>query len=252
MSGERLAFAIVIMLAYLIEGIIGFGGTIIALPVEGMLVGLKAAVPALTVVVFFASVVIAARDFHHIDRRQYLKIALIMAIGLLPGMWLFASIPERPLKLILGLFMIVVGITGLKETVYDRRQIRLGRREAGVKRAMPGWIGNTLLALGGIIHGAFASGGPFVVVYATEAIPGKSRFRATLCALWATLNGIMIIFYAISGELTGEVIALSAWSLPFVGVAIVLSNMIHHRVNGEIFSVFVYVALTVAGMIMTL
>ena len=62
----------------------------------------------------------------------------------------------------------------------------------------------------------------------------------------------MIIFYAISGELTGEVIALSAWSLPFVGVAIVLSNMIHHRVNGEIFSVFVYVALTVAGMIMTL
>ena len=144
MSGERLAFAIVIMLAYLIEGIIGFGGTIIALPVDGMLVGLKAAVPALTVVVFFASVVIAARDFHLIDRRQYLKIALIMAMGLLPGMWLFASIPERPLKLILGLFMIVVGIKGLKETVYDRRQIRLGRREAGVKRAMPGWIGNPL------------------------------------------------------------------------------------------------------------
>lgn len=78
MSGERLAFAIVIMLAYLIEGIIGFGGTIIALPVEGMLVGLKSAVPALTIVVFFASVVIAARDFRHIDRGQYLKIALIM------------------------------------------------------------------------------------------------------------------------------------------------------------------------------
>ena len=49
MGGERLAFAIVIMLAYLIEGIIGFGGTIIALPVEGMLVGLKSAVPALTI-----------------------------------------------------------------------------------------------------------------------------------------------------------------------------------------------------------
>ena len=129
-----------------------------------------------------------------------------MGIGLLPGMWLFASIPERPLKLILGIFMIVVGLKGLKETVYDRRMIRLGKKQAGVKRAMPNWVGNTLLACGGIIHGAFASGGPFVVVYATEAIPGKSRFRATLCALWATLNGIMIIFYAISGELTGEVL----------------------------------------------
>ena len=252
MNGQRLAFAIVIMLAYLIEGIIGFGGTIIALPVEGALVGLKVAVPALTVVVFFASVIIAIRDFRHIDWPQYLKITIIMVIFLLPGMWLFQSIPERPLKLILGIFMIFIGLKGLKETVYDRRQIRLGRRIATEKRSMPNWLGNTLLACGGIIHGAFASGGPFVVVYATETIPDKSRFRATLCALWATLNGIMMIVYGISGELSSEVITLSAWSLPFVAIAIVLSNIIHHRVNGEIFSVFVYAALTIAGIIMTL
>lgn len=249
---SRIAFAIVIMLAYLVESIIGFGGTIIALPVEGLLVGLKLAVPALTIVVFVASVIIALRDFRYIDKGQYLKITVIMAIGLLPGMWLFASIPERPLKLLLGVFMIAVGIKGLKETVYDRHQIRRGRKLASQKPPMPGWLGNILLIAGGIIHGAFASGGPFVVVYATEAIKGKSAFRATLCALWATLNGIMIFFYSISGELSGEVLALSLISLPFVGVAIILGNIIHHRVNGETFTVFVYVALAVAGVVMAL
>ena len=250
MWSARIAFAIVIMLAYLIESIIGFGGTIIALPVEGLLVGLKLAVPALTIVVFVASVIIVLRDFRYVDKREYLKITIIMGIGLLPGMWLFASIPERPLKLILGIFMIVVGIKGLKETVYDRRQIARGRRIAGQKKPLAPWLGSALLIAGGIIHGAFASGGPFVVVYATQTIKDKTVFRATLCALWATLNGIMILVYGIAQELSGEVLLLSAISIPFVGIAIVLGNIIHHRVNGETFTIFVYVALVVAGIIM--
>lgn len=249
---QTLAFAIVIMLSYFIEGMIGFGGTIIALPVEGLIVGLKTAVPVLTIVVFCASVIIALRDFRYIVKKEYLKIALIMAVGLLPGMWLFASIPERPLKLLLGIFMIGVGIKGLKENLYDKRLIRLGRKADEPKKLMPKWLGNLLLICGGIIHGAFASGGPFVVVYATEAIKGKSHFRATLCALWATLNAIMIVMYSLGSEITGPVLNLSLWSLPFVAVAIVVSNMVHKRVNGETFTVFVYFALLIAGVVMAL
>jgi uncharacterized membrane protein YfcA len=56
-----------------------------------------------------------------------------------------------------------------------------------------------ILVVGGMVHGAFASGGPLVVLYASKTLTDKGSFRATLCLLWTTLNTLLLINYLRSG-----------------------------------------------------
>lgn len=245
---KSLLFAAVVATAYFIEGIIGFGGTIIAIPLASGIAGIKLTVPVLTLVVFFASLVIALRDFKHIDKREFSKITLLMVIGLPIGMYLFKSLPERPLKLFLSIFMIVIAIKGLVKAGKDKNTRVIEKTSTKGRN----WISNLSIFIGGIVHGAFTCGGPFVVVYATNNIKDKSAFRATLCALWAVLNGIMLIINFIAGDITREVITLSLWTMPLVILAIIISNIVHKRLEGQNFTKFVYLALFASGVLMIL
>ena len=74
--GQIIAFSVVVMCAYFIEGLIGFGGTIMALPIASAIAGLKVTVPVMTIVVLIASIVIAVRDFKHINKKEFIKIIL--------------------------------------------------------------------------------------------------------------------------------------------------------------------------------
>ncbi|EPZ58690.1 sulfite exporter TauE/SafE family protein [[Clostridium] sordellii ATCC 9714] len=94
--GQILLFVIIVMVAYIIEGVIGFGGTIIAIPLASAIVGLKPTVPVLTIVVLIASTIIAIKDIKFINKKEFLKITTLMMVGLPIGMWLFESIPEKP------------------------------------------------------------------------------------------------------------------------------------------------------------
>ena len=168
-----------------------------------------------------------------------------MVLGLPIGMWLFSTLPERPLKIALGIFMIAVAIKGLYEGIRKKEA-----KEDKAKSKYVGIIHNIVLFLGGIVHGAFTCGGPFVVVYATANIKDKSSFRATLCALWATLNAIMLSINVFRGEITSGIVKVSLITMIFVTVAIIVSNIVHKKINGDSFTKFVYIALFISGILM--
>lgn len=222
----------------------------------------------MTIVVLIASIVIAVRDFKHINKKEFLKITFFMVLGLPIGMWIFTFLKERPLKILLGIFMIIVSIKGIydgiksrninivdakdatgnfiNEVSYDKDKKYKDNKKDNYIKIMH----NITLFLGGIIHGAFTCGGPFVVMYATKNIKDKSSFRATLCALWATLNAIMLAINIFRGEINFEIVSISLITMLFVVVAIILSNIVHKKIKGESFTKFVYIALFISGILM--
>lgn len=260
--GQILLFVIIVMVAYIIEGVIGFGGTIIAIPLASAIVGLKPTVPVLTIVVLIASTIIAIKDIKFINKKEFLKITTLMMVGLPIGMWLFESIPEKPLKIALGIFMVIIGIKGLYEekrklndlgeivveieTNLDKDCISI--EETTSKRL--NIFQNFTIFCGGVLHGAFTCGGPFIVVYATKNIKDKTSFRATLCALWASLNLVMVGIDIYTNEITKDIIKLSFITMIFVFIAIIVSNIIHKKINSDSFTTFVYIALIVSGILM--
>jgi uncharacterized protein len=233
-------FGLVVLVTHFLEGITGFGCTVLALPFCVMLVGVKTAVPVLTVLSLILSSYIVIIDYKNIVWKSYIKIASFVGLGLPIGMLLFSFLPEDILKKILGVFMILVASRGIYFAFNERAKVKeIGNRML-----------NFILFLGGIIHGAFSAGGPFVVIYATQALKNKSNFRATLSTLWVTLNSIIIIKIALSGAFTPVVMKYFGWSVPFLLAGVLLGNWAHKRIEDRFFTKVVFLVLLVAGFFM--
>jgi uncharacterized membrane protein YfcA len=233
-------FGLVVLITHFLEGITGFGCTVLALPFCTMLVGLKTAVPTLIVLAWLLALYVIIVDHKNIVWKQYLKILCLLMLGLPIGIFLFSRMPEHILRVILGVFMLTVASRG----------IYVSFRRGAKKLNVPGFLMNAVLFAGGIIHGAFGSSGPFVVIYAAKYLPDKSNFRATLCMLWFTLNTVIIAQKFASHAMTMPVMQTLLVSLPFLAAGMLLGNAAHGRINAGMFTKLIYFVLFVSGIFM--
>jgi uncharacterized membrane protein YfcA len=238
--GTALGFGLVILATHFLEGITGFGCTVLALPFCIMLVGIKSAVPTLVILALLLALYVVIIAWRHIVWPRFRTILVYVGLGLPVGMWLFTRFPEGVLRKILAVFMVAVSLRGLWNAFLP-----------GQKAKPPHWLGARLcLFLGGCVHGAFGSGGPLVVVYATKALPRKENFRATLCLLWLTLNSVILFRDLRAGIITPQVITLLLYALPFLAAGAWLGNLAHHRADEAVFLKIVYGVLFLTGLFM--
>jgi len=237
-----LLFGIVVMMTHFLEGITGFGCTVLALPFCILLVGIKTTVPVLMILAWILALYVIIIDFKNIVWKEFLNIAIFVGLGLPIGIFIFSNFDDKILKIILGIFMILVSIRGLYSAFINSSKTKHINK----------YLLDFILFCGGIIHGAFASGGPFVVIYATRALKNKSNFRATLCTLWFTLNSIIITQNIIKGTITFPMIKLLIYTLPFLAAGMVIGNIAHNKVNEDIFIKLVYTVLFLSGFFMFL
>ena len=235
-------FGLVVLIAHFLEGITGFGCTVLALPFCIMLTGIKIAKPVLTVCGLLLCLYVVIVSYKDILWKHYIRIMIFVGIGLPIGIWIFNKFPENVLKSILAVFMIVVSIRGLI-TCYRKNK---------VTKPINNSVLNFILFIGGCIHGAFTSGGPLVIIYAAEKLKNKSNFRSTLCMVWVSLNAIIIAQSFVKGDITPEVTTLLLYCLPFLIIGGLLGNYAHHKIKETIFSKMVYVVLFISAMFMFL
>ena len=235
---------LVIMVTNAIEGVTGFGSTVIALPFLNLTVGLHDAVQMLCFFGWLVPIYIVSRSWRHIKWNEFGRILLYCAPGVPLGMLLFDVLPSEILCAILGLFMIYVSITGWK----SMKCLTCMPVPAVAKRSK---LLKFFLFCGGVIQGAFGTGGPFIVIYATKALPEKSLFRVTLSLLWLTINSSRLAVWAAKGELSN----LNLWKMilicfPFWIAGILAGDYLHHRVSERNFKYGVYALLGISGVVM--
>ena len=240
------AVAVIVTGAHLLEGITGFGSAVIALPFLAMLLGLKAAVPLLCLLGWPMALTIVLRSRRSIRRREFLFIAFYAGIGIPFGIFLFDRMAPAALTLLLGGVMIAVGAHGFRSV---SGAVRAAAAVPAPRRTL--WM-RLLLFVGGVIHGTFGTGGPFIVIYASKALPEKSLFRVTLSMLWLTLNSVRIGDWLVRDRslLTPEVWRTVLFSLPFMAIGLVAGDRLHRRVDELRFRRIVYATLAAAGLVM--
>lgn len=235
-----LVAGLVVFATHALEAITGFGCTVLALPFITALFGLKEGVMTLTILAWLLAIYIVATKRKDIAWRQFGVIVAFVIAGLPIGMYLFRHVDPAPLKKVLAAFIILA--SSLQLLAFAAPKL------AG--RKLPRPLGFALLFLGGIVHGMFSSGGPLVVLYASQALPEKGKFRATLCLLWATLNSIIIGSYIASSSIHAADAERTAWMLPFLALGIVAGEWAHKKVKAEAFKLIVFSMLLVTGVIM--
>ena len=242
---DSIISAIVIFITHTLEGITGFGSTVLALPFLNVTIGLKLAVQLLCVLSWAMALYIVIRSWKNLVWKEFLFIVLWAGLGMPLGIWLFDKLPGAWLCLFLGIFMIAVGIRGEIATLRSRTA------ETTSHPAKRSVLMKLLLFCGGIIQGAFGTGGPFVVIYSSKALPDKKVFRVTLSLLWLSMNSIRLLKWGICGELWNlELGNALLWGFPVMLAGVILGDYLHNKVSEYHFKAGVYAILVLSGIFM--
>ena len=237
--------AIVVFLTHLLEGIAGFGGSVMALPFLELTIGLKTAIQILCILGWAMALYVVCRFWESIQWKEFIYIAVWAGIGMPVGMILFDRLPAQYLCVLLGLFMIGTGIHGTHKIFYPAEQ---ACENENIRSSR---IMRILLFCGGIIQGAFGSGGPFIVIYAAKALPQKTLFRVTLSLFWLTANTCRLATWSVQKTIwnTHNFILL-AIIFPVMIAGFMVGDYLHRKVSERHFRIGVYTLLTVSGLFM--
>lgn len=209
-----LAAFFILLLAYFLRGITGFGSGLIAIPLLAHFLPLTFVVPLLLVLDFTASIVLSRHTRLQVrwDEIRFLLPASV--VGILLGAFLLVNLPREPLLVALGLFVIFFGL-------------RYVFNVHGEKPVSRWWALPTGLS-GGLIGALFGTGGPPFVVYLSHRLHDKTQLRGTLSGLFMLDGALRIITFLFFGLLLQtEMLTALLLALPLMGLGLYLGNRVH-------------------------
>lgn len=241
---NQILFYIVILLTNIIQGITGFAGTILAMPPGLMLVGYNIAKPILNVLAIFSGIYVFIGNYKKVDWKELLRIVVIMAVGIVAASFIhgFFADKEQLLYKLLGIFVVVLSVHGFY------RLVRPAKDLDETKPAHSGPAAYGLLALAGIIHGLFVSGGPLLISYLTRRIQDKVVFRATISTVWIFLNSLILFQDVQAGLWTADTAVVGLISLPFLFAGMFIGSKLYARMSQLVFMKLTYILLFISGL----
>src|SRR5258706_16236178 len=229
----------VLLFTFALRGSLGFGGSI-GLPLLALVLPVKIIAPAWSLVGIVSSVAIIGHDRKHVDKRAFLGLLPGCALGILAGLFLFATLDAVLLARALGAFIILYAIYSLWMTT----------RPSGSTPPVPPTLLRPLASFFsgavGTLFGSMAS--IFFAMYLDASGANKQTFRATLSAMLLTLSVARTIGYAAVNELTLDSFILCATAIPAMGIGLLVGDRIHSGLSDQAFKRVVCAALFMCGV----
>ena len=228
------AAALVIILAYAVFGLTGFGAAVVGVPLLAQFFSIRFAVPMMLVFDLCTGLLLGLKNRRDVDRAELLRIAPFVAVGMVLGVTALVRAPERWLIGVLGAFVFSYACWSL------------------LKRAAPRSISARWVAAAGVVGGAFTalygSGGPIYTVYLARRLGDPLRLRATIavlifCTAWARLalfSGTGLLFQH-------SLLNLAVLLLPCAVLGYYLGSHLHGRLAPRQAARVVWILLLASG-----
>lgn len=217
--GELLWALPILLGAYFIRGITGFGSGLIAVPLLALKLPLTFVVPLILLTDFTASLVLGGLNFKQVAWSEIRRLLPAGLAGVLMGAYLLVSLPRAPMLMVLGSFVILFALRNLLLNT------------AAPKPANPLWAWPAGLT-GGAVGAMFGTGGPPYIIYLSHRIFDKGQMRATFSGLFFIEGLARIATFAASGLLLHrELFNAYAIAIPFTLAALWLGSHVHSRLT---------------------
>ena len=204
----------ILMSAYFIRGITGFGSALISVPLLALSQPLTFAVPLVLALDFTASLVLGGANT---KKANWQEIKVLLPFGMLGacvGAYALVTLPTTPVLLTLGAFTMFFGfrnIFGLQPTV-----------QLSQAWAVPAGFS------GGAAGALFGAGSPPYIMYLTRRLLDKGAVRATFSWLIAIDGGFRLGLFLFAGLLFDPKLQI-AYGLGLIPMAVGLysGNKVH-------------------------
>jgi hypothetical protein len=227
----------VILLAYLVRGISGFGSALVAVPLLAHFLPLTFVVPWVVVMDTLAALLLvrSGQRSGHVRWEEIRWLVPAALLGIMVGILLLVNLNPRPLLVALGRFVAGFGVRNLLGLHGERPVSRWWAVPAGI--------------LGGGIGALFATGGPPMVIYLTRRLRDKSELRATLSGLFLIEGSLRVLGLGIAGLLFQPQLG---WFLiagvPLMLAGLTLGSHIHLKLGQRQMGVAIALLLTGSGL----
>jgi uncharacterized membrane protein YfcA len=209
------------------------------MPLLAMALGLRTATPLVAFMGPTISLLILARDWRKVEFKAAGRLIAATLLGIPVGIYGLARLPEAPLKVALGLVILLYGVFGL---------VRPGARLRREKATFPWLVGWSA----GVLGGAYNTNGPPIVAYGMlKGWPSES-FRATLQGYFLPTGLAILAGHGLAGLWTGTVLRSYLYSLPAIMLGVILGGLLHKKLTQALFVKLVYASLAVMGAVMLL
>lgn len=216
---------------------LGFGMGMIAMPVLGLLIGVKQATPLIGLLAFVMSVLVVVRDGRHVQWRSIRWLVVGRYLGIPLGVYVLASVPEGPIVRTLGVLVILFALYRL----FWRRPLPI--------RPNVGWD-LTASFLSGSLGAAFSIGGPPIIAYVTLHDWDPPAFRATMHGLGVITGLFVLLSHGIAGLWTPDVLRLFACGLPVMLVGLLVGRKLNRILDRKSFRTAINVVLLALGVLL--
>ena len=205
---------VVIVIAYTVFGLSGFGSTVISVPILAHFLPVSYLVPMMALLDLASAAFIGTTGREHVAKAEMKRILPFMFVGFVLGATVLVGVPDAYLRAALGIFAMAVGIQSIINPVLHRTISTLWSVPAGI--------------VGGAIATVFGAGGPIYATYLSGRLTDKSEIRSTISALISISAFTRAIIYAIAGLLLHAALIGGAFVLsPFVWLGLKLGHRIH-------------------------
>lgn len=209
-----LAAFFILLLAYFIRGITGFGSGLIAIPLLAHFLPLTFVVPLVLVLDFIASVVLSRHTRLQVRWDEIRDLVPASIVGILIGAFLLVNLPREPLLVGLALFVIFFGLRYLFNVHSEKPISRWWSLPTGLS--------------GGLIGAMFGTGGPPFVVYLSHRLHDKTQLRGTLSGLFMLDGALRIVTFLFMGLLLQtDMLTSILLAVPLLGLGLYLGNRVH-------------------------
>jgi uncharacterized membrane protein YfcA len=221
-----------------VRSAVGFGDALLAMPLLGLIMSLQSASPIVAFTGFTISLIILLSDPKSVDFNSAWRLILSTIIGVPFGLLLLNYAPERLVKVLLGLLLILYGIGNLvtpkMHHLHDEKYAFIFGFVAG------------------ILGGAYNTNGPPIVIYGTLRRWAPDYFRATMQCYFLFSGIATIAGHGLVGLWTPLVWNLFLWSLPSIFLGIYIGGKVNRWIPQPMFNRIIFSLLVVVGFLFLL
>lgn len=234
---DEFLIPVIIFCGALIYGTFGFGDALFSMPFISMLIGVKTATPLMTLNGCTLATFLFIKHYKEIDWKSAGKLIVASFFGIPIGIYFLKNGNEHFIKITLGIIIISVSVYNL-----------FIKKEKVLTTINPNLV-YVFGFIGGILGGAFNTGGPPVAIFGTLSGWSQMQFIGTLQGYFLPNDIFILAGQYISGLLNKTVFHYYIISLPFLLVALVIGNKLRRKIPAEKFNVYIFILLLFIGIV---
>jgi uncharacterized membrane protein YfcA len=223
----------IILIAILVQTLIGFGGGLIAMPLLAQAIGLRTAAPAFAILILLVEVLILLRHRHAFRFGQVWRLIVASVIAIPFGITAGGALGEQILLPLLGVVIIGYALYALSGLHVPR----LGKH----------WAFAFGMAAG-FLSGAYSTGGPPYVIYGTSQRWSPVEFKVNIQSAFVVSSLFVISGHVIAGRVTPPVLTALAFGLPAALIALLVGFRLEAHISPSRMRRMVLLVLLILGL----